>query len=315
MEYSVVIPVYNEAESLKKLYSELCSSMDSLKGEYEIIFVDDDSTDSSMEIMKSIAQSDSRVKILQLARNFGQTAALSAGIKFASGEIVILMDADLQNDPMDIPVLISKLKEGYDLVSGWRKNRGDPFFTRTLPSMVANLLIAVITRIKLHDFGCTLKAYRRSLLGDINLYGEMHRLIPVYAAWRGARITEIVVKHHPRTAGSSKYGFGRVFKVILDLITAYFFSSFSTKPIHFFGGFGLFLTLGGVLSGIIVLIEKYYLPDAPAHRNPLLLLAVFLFLIGFQMVMIGLLAEILIRTYFEGQNKPTYIIRSKVNLK
>lgn len=315
MVYSIVIPVYNESENLRKLYSGLCNSMDALNEEYEIIFVDDGSTDSSLEIMNSIVQNDSRVKILQLARNFGQTAALSAGIKFASGEIVILMDADLQNDPRDIPLLISKLKEGYDLVSGWRKKRSDPFFTRTLPSMVANFLIAFITRINLHDFGCTLKAYRRGLLGDINLYGEMHRLIPVYAAWRGAKITEIVVRHHPRTSGSSKYGLGRIFKVILDLITAYFFSSFSTKPIHFFGGLGLFLTLGGVLSGIVVLIEKYYLPDAPAHRNPLLLLAVFLFLVGFQMVMLGLLAEILIRTYFEGQDKPTYIIKSKVNLK
>jgi glycosyltransferase involved in cell wall biosynthesis len=315
MEYSIVIPVYNEAENLRKLYSKLCAAMDSIGGEYEIIFVDDGSTDSGLEILKSIAQSDNRVKIIELARNFGQTAALSAGINSANGEIIILMDADLQNDPEDIPVLISKLKEGYDLVSGWRKKRSDPFFARTLPSILANLMIAVITQIKLHDFGCTLKAYRRSLLGDINLYGEMHRLIPVYAAWRGARITEVVVKHHPRTAGSSKYGLGRIFKVILDLITAYFFSSFSTKPIHFFGGLGLFLTLGGVLSGIVVLIEKYYLPDAPAHRNPLLLLAVFLFLIGFQMVMLGLLAEILIRTYFEGQKKPTYIIRSKINFK
>lgn len=315
MKYSIVIPVYNEAENLRKLYSDLCNSMDSLGGEYEIIFVDDGSNDSGMELMNSIARNDRRVKILQFARNFGQTAALSAGIRHASGEIVILMDADLQNDPMDIPMLISKLEEGYDLVSGWRKKRGDPFFTRTLPSMIANKLIALITGIKLHDFGCTLKAYRRSLLGDINLYGEMHRLIPVYAAWRGARITEVVVKHHPRTAGISKYGLGRIFKVILDLITAYFFGSFYTKPIHFFGGLGLFLTLGGVLSGIVVLIEKYYLPNAPAHRNPLLLLAVFLFLIGFQMIMLGLLAEILIRTYFEGQNKPTYIIRSKVNIK
>ncbi len=314
MEYSIVIPVYNEAENLKRLYSGLCKSMDLLKGEYEIIFVDDGSTDSGPEVMKSIAEKDRRVKILHLARNFGQTAALSAGIKFAKGEIVILMDADLQNDPEDIPLLISRLREGYDLVSGWRRHRSDPFFTRALPSMIANKLIALITGVKIHDFGCTLKAYRKSLLGDINLYGEMHRLIPVYAAWRGARITEVVVKHHPRTAGSSKYGLGRIFKVILDLITAYFFGSFSTKPIHFFGGLGLFLTLGGVLSGIVVLIEKYYLPDAPAHRNPLLLLAVFLFLVGFQMIMLGLLAEILIRTYFEGQNKPTYIIRSKVNI-
>ncbi len=314
MEYSVVIPVYNEGENLQRLYSGLCKSMDSLKGEYEIIFVDDGSTDSGPELMKSIAENDRRVKILQFARNFGQTAALSAGIRFASGEIIILMDADLQNDPDDIPMLISRLREGYDLVSGWRKHRSDPFFQRTLPSIIANKLIALITGVKIHDFGCTLKAYRKSLLGDINLYGEMHRLIPVYAAWRGARITEVVVKHHPRTAGSSKYGLGRIFKVILDLITAYFFGSFSTKPIHFFGGLGLFLTFGGILSGIVVLIEKYYLPDAPAHRNPLLLLAVFLFLIGFQMVMLGLLAEILIRTYFEGQNKPIYIIRSKVNI-
>jgi len=315
MEYSVVIPVFNEAENLKELYERLRSSMNLLSSDYEIIFVDDGSTDKSMEVMNHIAGQDTRVKILQLARNFGQTAALSAGIKYATGDIVILMDADLQNDPADIPRLVEKLKEGYDLVSGWRKQRKDPFFTRALPSMLANFLISSITGIKLHDFGCTLKAYRRSLLGDINLYGEMHRLIPVYAAWRGARITEVVVTHHPRVAGTSKYGLGRIFKVVLDLITAYFFSSFSTKPIHFFGGLGLLLTLGGVLSGIVVLVEKYYLPDAPAHRNPLLLLAVFLFLVGFQMVMIGLLAEILIRTYFEVQDKPTYIIRSKVNFK
>lgn len=313
MEYSIVIPVYNEAENLRELYNRLCNAINSLDGEYEIIFVDDGSVDSSFEIMTAIANADRKVKVIQLSRNFGQTAALSAGIKNASGEIVILMDADLQNDPADIPRLISKLKEGYDLVSGWRKKRRDPFFTRALPSKVANFLIAMITKIKLHDFGCTLKAYRKDLLGDINLYGEMHRLIPVYAAWRGARITEIEVSHFPRTAGTSKYGFGRIFKVILDLITAYFFSSFSTKPIHFFGGLGLVLTLGGVLSGVVVLIEKYYLPDAPAHRNPLLLLAVFLFLVGFQLIMIGLLAEILIRTYFEVQSKPTYIIRSKIN--
>lgn len=315
MEHSVVIPVYNEADNLKTLYSKLKEVMDSLGKEYEIIFIDDGSRDGSVEILREIAEKDERVRIIEFAKNFGQTAAISAGIKYASGEYIILMDADLQNDPTDIPRLIEKIRDGYDLVSGWRKKRSDPFFTRTLPSKIANFLIALLTQVKLHDFGCTLKVYRRELLGDINLYGEMHRLIPVYAAWKGARITEIVVKHNPRRSGTSKYGLGRIFKVILDLLTAYFFGSFSTKPIYFFGGAGLLLTFGGVLSGIVVLIEKYYLPDAPAHRNPLLLLAVFLFLIGFQMIMIGLLAEILIRTYFEVQNKPTYVIRSRVNFK
>ncbi|HEY4716439.1 MAG TPA: glycosyltransferase family 2 protein [bacterium] len=313
IDYSIVIPVYNEEKNIEDLHSKILKAMSSINSTFEVIYVDDGSYDKGMDVLLSISKNNPDVKVVQFAKNFGQTAAISAGAKHSRGDIIILIDCDLQNDPDDIPRLIEKIKEGYDLVSGWRKKRKDPWFTRRLPSVIANFLISFVTRVKLHDFGCTLKAYRRGIFEGISLYGEMHRLMPVYASWRGARITELIVKHNPRTAGRSKYGIGRTFKVLLDLFAIMFFGSYSTKPIYFFGGFGIFMTVCSVISGIVVLVEKYYLPDAPAHRNPLLLLAVFLFLIGFQMVMMGLLAEILMRTYFEVQDKPTYVIKSKVN--
>ena len=297
-DLSLVIPVYNEEENLKPLWDEIRKVLGKIRGSWEVIFVDDGSKDQSPRILEEISRKETRVKVLRFMRNFGQTAALSAGIDHARGKVVVFMDADRQNDPSDIPRLIERIHEGYDLVSGWRRKRRDPLSKR-LPSVIANKLISLLTGVKLHDYGCTLKAYRRGILKDVHLYGEMHRFIPVFASWAGARITEEVVNHRPRVSGRTKYGIFRTFKVLLDLITVKFLSTYSTKPIYLFGG---------VLSGIVVLIEKYQL-KAYAHRNPLLLLAIFLFLVGVQLILMGLIAEILVRTYHESQKKPIYILR------
>ncbi len=308
IELSIVIPVLNESDSLKALYEEIVAAI-SGSGNCEIIFIDDGSTDASLSTLIDIQQNDGRVRIIKLRRNFGQTAALSAGFKHAAGRIIIPLDADGQNDPADIPKLVAKLETGFDIVSGWRKKRHDNAFTRTIPSRMANWIIARITGVKLHDFGCTLKAYRAESLKCIRLYGEMHRFIPALASWGGEKVTEIVVNHRPRTAGKTKYGLNRTFKVILDLITIKFLASFSTKPIYVFGGLGVLSLLASFLSGLAVLYYKFGVKPALAmNRNPLLVLTMMLFMTAIQFILMGLLAEILVRTYHESQNREIYII-------
>lgn len=305
---SVVIPVYNEAANLRLLQEQLTAALAPLQLPFEIIFVDDGSSDGSLQILQDIAQADEHVKIIELRRNFGQTAALSAGLDHAQGRIVVCLDADLQNDPADIPRLLAKLAEGYDLVSGWRRQRRDHWFSRTLVSIVANRLISLITQVKLHDYGCTLKAYRRDLLDHIRLYGQMHRFIPALAGLVGARIAEIPVQHRPRLHGRSHYGLGRMFTVLMDLLTVKFLGSYSSRPINLFGGSGLILIGLSGLTGLIMVFQKLVYQQS-FIQTPLLLLSALLFILGFQSILMGLSAEILIRTYHESQGKPTYIIR------
>ncbi len=309
---SIIIPVYNERENLEPLTEALSQSLESTGEEYEILFIDDGSTDGSATYLETLPAKDPRIKVIQFRRNFGQSAAMAAGFDYATGNILIATDADLQNDPSDIPSILAKLREGYDVVSCWRQNRQDPFWTRRLPSKLANLLISSISGVRLHDYGCTLKGYRREVAEHIRLYGEMHRFIPVYASWAGAKVAEIPIKHYPRLRGVSKYGLGRTYKVILDLVTVKMLGSYSTKPMYFFGGVGLFACLGGIFFALWTLIDKYF-NAVKAHRNPLLLLAVFLFILGVQFILMGLVAELLIRTYFESQGKAPYIIRQIIS--
>jgi len=307
IELSVVTPLLNEQDNIASLYEQINRALGN-KYSYEIVFVDDGSTDGSFAILTQLQEQDARVRVIRLRKNFGQTAALSAGFAHARGEIIVAIDADLQNDPADIPEMVKKLNEGYDVVSGWRKKRHDHTLTRLVPSKIANWLIARITGVKLHDFGCTLKAYRREILVETKLYGEMHRFIPALASWAGAGITEVVVNHRPRTAGSAKYGLSRTWKVILDLMTVKFLLSFSTKPIQLFGGWGLIaLALGGA-SGIAVVLMKI-LRDVDMTGNALLYLTILLLVISLQFIMMGLIAELVVRTYHESQNRPTYVIR------
>jgi glycosyltransferase involved in cell wall biosynthesis len=308
IELSIVVPILNEADNLEPLHEEICQAV---SGRYsiEIVFIDDGSSDNTSDVLSKILQKDPRVRIIRFRRNFGQTAALSAGFEHARGRIIIPLDADGQNDPADIPRLIEKLNEGYDIVSGWRQKRHDTFLTRKLPSLAANWLTARITGIKLHDFGCTLKAYRAGSLKEIRLYGEMHRFIPALASWSGEKVGELVVNHRPRTRGTAKYGLGRTFKVILDLITIRFLMSFSTKPIYVFGGLGVLSMLGAGLSGAAVLYQKFISAShLPMNRNPLLVLTAMLITASIQFVLMGLLAEILVRTYHESQGRPIYVI-------
>ena len=306
-EVSVVVPMLNEQDNIGPLYEQITQSLTG-KYNYELTFVDDGSTDNSFAILTRLQKADTRLCIIRFRKNFGQTAALSAGFTHARGKIIVAIDADLQNDPADIPKIIAKLNEGFDVVSGWRKKRYDNAITRLLPSIIANWLIAKITGVKLHDFGCTLKAYRKEVLAQTNLYGEMHRFIPALASWSGARITECVVNHRPRTAGAAKYGLGRTLKVILDLITVKFLGSFSTKPIYIFGGLGLASALGAIASGLVVLYQKF-ISGFSMNRNPLLVLTAMLITATIQFILMGLLAELLVRTYHESQNRPTYVIR------
>jgi glycosyltransferase involved in cell wall biosynthesis len=305
---SVVIPVYNEAENLPMLQQQLAATLIPLKITYEIIYVDDGSTDGSLAALQDIVLGADNAKVIELRRNFGQTAAISAGLDYSQGQIVVCLDADLQNDAQDIPRLLSKMAEGYDLVSGWRKNRQDHWFSRNLVSSVANRLISLITDVKLHDYGCTLKAYRRDLLHHIHLYGQMHRFIPALAVLVGAKIAEIPVNHMPRRYGKSKYGLGRMFTVLLDLLTVKYLGSFSTHPINLFGGSGLFLIGSSFVTGLIMVFQKVFYQQS-FIQTPLLLLSALLFIVGFQSILMGLSAELLIRTYHESQGKPTYIIR------
>jgi len=306
-EISVVVPLLNEQDNIGPLYEQITETLTDVY-DYEIIFVDDGSSDNSFDILAKLQKPDARIRVICFRKNFGQTAALSAGFAHARGKVIVAIDADLQNDPADIPEMIAKLDEGFDVVSGWRKKRHDNAVTRLLPSKIANWLISRITGVKLHDYGCTLKVYRRDVLEEIKLYGEMHRFIPALASWSGARISEIPVNHRPRTAGKTKYGLGRTLKVVLDLITVKFLGSFSTKPIYIFGGLGLASGIGAVASGWIVVYQKIA-HNFAMNRNPLLVLTALLITATIQFILMGLLAELLVRTYHESQNRPTYVIK------
>jgi len=305
---SLVIPVYNECQNLRSLHEGLLAVLSEMEFDYEIIYVDDGSTDQGLTILKEIAVDHKSVAVIQLRRNFGQTAAISAGIDLARGQVLVCLDADLQNDPADIPRLLAKLEEGYDLVSGWRQNRQDHWLWRKLISAVANRIISSITKVRLHDYGCTLKAYRRDLLNHIRLYGQMHRFIPALAVLVGATLAEVPVNHRPRLHGKSKYGLGRTFNVVLDLLTVKYLSSFSIHPLNIFGGSGLALIGLSFVTGTIMLIQKLAYNQS-IIQTPLLLLSALLFILGFQSILLGLAAELLIRTYYESQNKPIYVIR------
>jgi glycosyltransferase involved in cell wall biosynthesis len=309
VDVSVVIPLLNEQDNIQSLHKQLTEALSGVHN-YELVFVDDGSTDNSFQVLCELHKTDPRVKVIRFRKNFGQTAALSAGFTHAAGDIIVAIDADLQNDPADIPAMVEKLHEGFDVVSGWRKKRHDNAVTRLIPSMAANWLISRITGVKLHDFGCTLKAYRREVLSETRLYGEMHRFIPVLASWAGAHICEVVVNHRPRTAGVAKYGLGRTWKVMLDLITVKFLGAYSTKPIYIFGGLGFASGLLALVTGLAVLYQKFISAQhLPMNRNPLLVLTAMLITATIQFILMGLLAELLVRTYHESQNRPTYVIR------
>ncbi|MEZ0394878.1 MAG: glycosyltransferase family 2 protein [Anaerolineales bacterium] len=311
---SIVIPVYNEVENLPLLFEALHAALDPLPHPWEVIFVDDGSQDGSGEVLQRLAAQDAaHVRVVVLRRNFGQTAAIAAGIDFAQGNILVLLDADLQNDPADIPLLLEKLNGGYDVVSGWRKERKDTFLTRTLPSRLANALISWVTGVHLHDYGCTLKAYRREVLGGFRLYGEMHRFIPVYAYAAGAKITEMPVRHHPRRYGKTKYGLERTLKVILDLLTVRFLLSYFHKPIYLFGGTGVGLMLLSAATILFLMIRRLAFGISP-FTSPFFQMSAMFFILGFQSILMGLIAEMLVRTYYESQHKPTYRVRETFNL-
>lgn len=312
IKLSIVTPIYNEVENLPELFQEINQSLKDLMFDYEIIAVNDGSVDNSLSVLKELAAADAKIKIISFSRNFGQTAALAAGFAHASGEIIIPLDADLQNDPHDIPLLLAKLAEGYDIVSGWRKNRQDKLISRKIPSKLANGLIGKITKVKLHDYGCTMKAYRKESLASVRLYGEMHRFIPVLAAWHGARITEIVTNHRSRKFGQTKYGIRRTFKVVLDLLTVKFLTNYSTRPMHFFGKAGLYSFFCAFVSGVLAVYLREFHHIA-FIITPLPLLTVFLMLVGLQFILMGLLAEMSARTYYESQDKPIYFIKEKIN--
>jgi len=310
IKYSIVVPFYNEEQSVARLYVKLTQVMTELDEPYELIFVDDGSRDKTLEVLNTIYDSDSRVRIVSLRRNFGQTAALKAGFDIAAGEIVISMDGDLQHDPEEIPAFLAKLEEGYDLVSGWREHRLDHWLTRRLPSRIANGIMAWISGVPLHDFGTTFKAYRREIIQSIQLYGELHRFIPALATWSGARIAEIPIKNIPRQSGKSNYGISRTFRVFLDLLSIKFLLEYSTRPLHFFGFFGLAASgAGGFLSAYLLLKKLLFHQQILLENGPLMIAAAVLILAGVQLLCLGLVGEILSRTYYESQKKPIYATR------
>jgi glycosyltransferase involved in cell wall biosynthesis len=304
---SVVVPVYNEAENLPTLHARLLETLGGIGRPFELLYVDDGSRDGSHSLLEQFTRGPAPVRALFFKRNFGQTAALTAGIDHARGDIIVTLDADLQNDPADIPRLLAKLDEGCDVVSGWRRQRQDNRFLRTIPSNVANWLISLVTGLPLHDYGCTLKAYRRAVFDEVRLYGEMHRFIPAYAHWAGARVAELEVAHHARIAGSSKYGISRTFKVVLDLMTMTFLQSYSTKPLYVFGGFGALMLALAAATGAFIVIRRLLFEGV--WMSPLILVSMVLFVGGLQALLMGLLAEMLVRTYHESQGKPTYALR------
>jgi len=307
-DVSIVLPVLNEEENVEPLYAELSAVLKKLGKSYEIIFVDDGSRDRTVELLVKLRKKDRKIKIIRFRRNFGQTAAMSAGFAHASGEVIITMDADRQNDPRDIPMILQEIEKGFDLVSGWRFDRQDAFIARKLPSLIANKIISIATDVKLHDYGCTLKAFRKEVAKNIALYGEMHRFIPAIASWMGVSISEVKVNHRPRVAGKSKYGISRTIKVILDLITVKFLLSYSSRPLQFFGLIGLCSGLVGFLMASWLTVERLFF-GVPLSDRPILLLAVLLIFMGLQFLTFGLLGEMQTRTYHEAQHKPTYVIR------
>lgn len=310
---SIVVPLYNEEENVKEVYNSIRNVVEKLSYEYEIIFVDDGSSDKTPDYIRELAKEDSHLKMAIFKFNCGQTAAMQAGFDLAKNEVVIPMDGDMQNDPSDIPRLVEKIEEGYDVVSGWRKHRKDTFINRKLPSIIANKLISYIGKVPLHDYGCSLKAYRRDILIHITLYGEMHRFIPIYASWYGAKVTEIPVKHHPRTKGQSKYGISRTFKVVIDLITITFLGKYGTKPNHFFGSLGFISFFLSFLGGLYVTYKTII--GRSIFDSPVFHISIMSFLTGIQFFLMGLLGEVLIRTYHEAQNKRPYIIKEQQNIK
>ena len=308
MDLSIVIPLYNEEENVEPLYAQLKAALEGVGREYEIIIVDDGSTDGSFDVLKRLHEDDEHLKVIRFRRNFGQTAAFAAGFDRSQGEVVITMDADLQNDPADIPLLLEKIEEGYDVVSGWRLHRQDPFLTRRLPSMIANWLISQVTGVHLHDYGCSLKAYRREVVKNVQLYGELHRFIPAIANWMGVSVAEVPVRHYARRFGKSKYGLSRTARVLLDLLTVRFLLSYSTRPIHIFGGLGLISFVVGIGLGGYLSFVKFALGQDIGDR-PLLLLAILLMVMGVQLISMGLLGELVVRTYYETLDKPIYAVR------
>ena len=314
MNLSLIIPVYNEQENLPYLFEAINKVMNSLNQSWEAILVDDGSYDKSLSVLKEYAEKDlSHIRVISFRRNFGQTAAIAAGLDYAQGETVILLDADMQNDPADIPMMLAKLDEGYDLVSGWRINRKDNALTRNFPSMIANWLISSVTGVHLHDYGCTLKVYRRDVLEGFRLYGEMHRFIPVYASSVGAKITEMPVNHHARKYGKAKYGLERTVKVVLDLFTVKFLVAYSSKPIYLFGGTGGLLMVISTITMIYLFVRRLFF-FVSVTGSPLFQVSAMLFTLGFQSILMGLIAELLVRTYHESQRKPTYTVRTMINL-
>ena len=310
---SVIVPIYNEADNILPLYEKIIGIAPALEGDLEIILVNDGSLDGSRTILDELAARDRRVKVIHFRRNFGQTTAIMAGIDYSSGDVLIPMDGDLQNDPRDIPKLLAKLKEGYQVCSGWREDRKDHPLKRNLPSRIANWLISTISGVRLHDYGCSLKAYRREVIKGVKLYGEMHRFIPIYATWQGARVTEIPVSHHPRIHGKSKYGLERTLKVILDLIVVKFLAQYAQKPIYVFGSFGLFSLFAAFLAAAAALYYKFF-GDKSFIETPLPLIFVMAGITGIMCILMGLLAEIIMRTYYESQGKPVYLIDECRNL-
>lgn len=313
MKISIVLPIYNEEGNIPILYKELSDTFLSIKFDYEILCINDASIDKSLEKLKDIASKDKKVKVINFKYNSGQTAAMSAGIKHATGDIIIPMDSDLQNDPKDIGRFVEKIQEGYDVVSGWRKNRKDSTFSRKIPSMIANFIIRKITNVYIHDYGCSMKAYRSNLIQDVDLYGEMHRFIPAYASWQGGKVTEIVVNHRPRIYGKTKYGLSRTFRVLLDLVVVKFLSEYMNRPMHFFGGIG-FMSLGvGIFFGLMAVMLKIF--DLRSFiATPLPIFSALFIIVGVQMIAMGVIAEILIRVYYESQNKTPYRIIEVINL-
>ena len=308
MDLSVVIPVFEEELNLKPLHDELMQVLGDIDKTSEIIFIDDGSRDNSFGILEEIQREDDRVRVIRFRRNFGQTAALAAGLQYAQGEVVVTMDGDRQNDPNDIPSLLARIDEGYDLVCGWRFDRKDKYWSRKFPSMLANKLISRTTEVELHDYGCTLKAMRREVAKNITLYGELHRFIPAVASQMGVSISEIKVNHRPRTLGTTKYGISRTFRVLLDLITVKFLLKYAGRPMHFFGLPGLISGTVGFLLALYTTFERLFLA-VPMGSRPLFLLAILMILIGIQFIAIGLLGEMQIRTYYETQNKPIFIVK------
>ena len=309
-ELSLFLPVLDEESNLRPMHEKIRLALDALGKTAEVIYVDDGSTDKSLEVLRKIAAGDDRVRVISLRRNYGQTAAMSAGIDAAKGAILIPMDADLQNDPADIGRLLEKLDEGYDVVSGWRKNRQDKLISRKIPSQIANRVISWIGGVPLHDYGCSLKAYRRDVIQDVKLYGEMHRFIPIYASWAGARVTEIPVDHHARTMGKSKYGISRTIKVIFDLMTIKFMASYQTKPIYVFGTFGVIAFFLSMIAGIWAIVLKFY--GTSFILTPLPVITVVMLAISVQFFLMGLLAELQVRTYHESQDKAIYAVRERI---